>query len=222
MRRILILVLMILVLGCGVSVTPTPALTVDPPTITPSATATSVHTDTPTPTATPTATSTATQTATPTATPTPRPTVVSPIRTPTVTSPLATPTFSPMLPSTGAMLDDVHPAEIPLDVRAFLQLLASGGLGWLVGGVLAYLFEEVAWFQGLSEQRKRVWSIGLSIGVPLAAMALLQLVPGEAWNALNPYFGVLVTALAGLFGNKREYRGVIKAQQREWTVIGDD
>lgn len=215
----MLLAVLLALAGCAVvlanyPVTQPPAtVTADPPTITPSVTppASPIETALP-PTATipPTARPTATpQPPTPTA----RPAVTA--APPTATPAPSTLTPAPLLPATG----DAAP-PVPLDLQAFLQLAASGGLGWLIGAALAYAFEEWAWFKDkLTAEQKRWLSIGLSLGVPILAQALLLNVPDAVFARLNPYFAALVTALAGLFGNKREYRGVIKPQQRDWLGI---
>lgn len=101
-----------------------------------------------------------------------------------------------------------------------LSLLAQGvGAGF----VLALLAEKSGWFQQLNAQRKGWLIFGLSMGLPLLAQLLLQFVPPNVWEILQPYWYALAAGFISWAGSQVAYLGVIKkAPKREWMVIGDD
>ncbi len=136
---------------------------------------------------------------------------------PTPPPPTATPSPPPEPPPTPeppAPPDEPFPPEAGTDLRIFLALVASGGLGWLIGGALAYVLEEIPAFRKLSREAKRAISIAGSVALPMLALFLLQTLPAEFFDLVNPYWATLVTALSGVFGNKKEYRSVIKPQRK--------
>ncbi len=105
------------------------------------------------------------------------------------------------------------PPEAGQDLRVFLALVASGGLSWFIGASLSYIFEEIERYQALAPQVKRWISVTASVGLPILALALLQSLPDGFFDAVNPYWGTLVTAVVGLVGNKYTYRAVVKPQR---------
>lgn len=217
MKRFLIFALLLLALAACTPVptatpttppTPTVELTVDPPTITPSATAEPTMLP-PTATTEPTALPpTATLPVSPPATPT---APISPLPTPQLVQ--STPI---LLPQSGAPVDEFP--EQMYTVEGFLILLAGGGLSYLIGAALSYLFVEVKWFQKLTAGQKRALSIAASIALPLLAQTLLMTVPRELLASFDPLWAVLISSVAGLVGNKQTYRGTIKPQEREWII----
>jgi len=60
-----------------------------------------------------------------------------------------------------------------------------------VGAVLAFLFEHIGWFQEQSATAKWWLIFGLSLGLPLVAQLLVQLMPPNVWLVLEPYWRAL-------------------------------
>ena len=74
--------------------------------------------------------------------------------------------------------------EIP-NLVTVLTMLATG-VG--VGAVLAFLFEKIVWFQNMEPKIKWWVVLVLSIGLPIVARLLIQLVPADVWALLEPYW----------------------------------
>ncbi len=131
-------------------------------------------------------------------------------------SPLAAPVEAVSLEGTPLFPPEAY------TVQGFLSLLASGGLAYLIGMALSFLFVEVQWFQNLDAGQKRLLSIVASIALPLLAQTALMTVPAEFMARLDPLWATFVVAVAGLVGNKQTYRGTIKPQEREWIIEDGD
>ncbi len=85
----------------------------------------------------------------------------------------------------------------------FLQMLAGGSI---VGAAIAFLFERFQWFQNLTGNA-RFWTIlVLSVGLPVVAQVLLQLVPADVWVKLEPYWHALLIGLTGWVGSQLAHR----------------
>ena len=82
---------------------------------------------------------------------------------------------------------------------AVLTLLAQG-IG--VGGVLAFLFERVGWFQKLQGDAKWWTVLVISVGLPLAARLLVQFVPVDVWAAIEPYWQTLAAGFLVWLGSQ--------------------
>ena len=82
---------------------------------------------------------------------------------------------------------------------AVLTLLAQG-IG--VGGVLAFLFERVRWFQNLQGDAKWWTILVISVGLPLAARLLVQFVPADVWAAIEPYWQTLAAGFLVWLGSQ--------------------
>lgn len=101
-----------------------------------------------------------------------------------------------------------------------VSLLAQGvGAGF----VLAFLAEKSGWFQKLSSRAKSWWIFGLSVGLPIVAQLLLQFVPANVWDILQPYWYALAAGFVSWAGSQVAYLGVIKkSAARVWNMIGGD
>ena len=105
--------------------------------------------------------------------------------------------------------------EVPR-ITEVLSVLASGvGAGF----VLAFLAEKVGWFQRLPGQQKSVLVMGLSLGLPVLAQALLQFVPADVWAAIQPYWAALASGFVGWAGSQAAYVGLIKPQQERTRAL---
>jgi hypothetical protein len=62
-----------------------------------------------------------------------------------------------------------------------------------VGAVIAFLFEKVTWFQGLSPSAKWWTILGLSVGLPVLATVALQFIPASVWVLVEPYWRAIAT-----------------------------
>lgn len=72
--------------------------------------------------------------------------------------------------------------------NSLVDVLTVMAQGMGVGAVIAFLFENVKWFQGLEASVKWWLILGLSVGLPLGAQLLVQLVPGDVWAMLEPFW----------------------------------
>lgn len=125
-------------------------------------------------------------------------TVISPPPTPTIESPLPTPEDSEnRAPSAGVekpqtMEENQMFNTSNLSLPDMLAAIATGGS--VLGVIISFLFEQFSWFQALTG-KARFWTIGaLSIGLPVAATALILYVPASVWDALKPFW---MAAFAG-------------------------
>ncbi len=102
--------------------------------------------------------------------------------------------------------------EAPSLVDALSMLAQGAG----VALVLAFLAERSPWFQGLRSDVKSWVIFGISLGLPLVAQILLQLVPAELWATLEPYWQAFAVGFIGWAGSQAAYIGLIKpASERE-------
>jgi len=105
--------------------------------------------------------------------------------------------------------------EVP-GLTEVLGVLASGvGAGF----VLAFLAEKVAWFQALPADKKNIVIMALSLGLPVLARVLLQVVPAEVWVAIEPYWHALAAGFVGWAGSQAAYLGLIKPRQRDAAML---
>jgi len=78
--------------------------------------------------------------------------------------------------------------------------MLAGGLG--VGTVISFLLERMGLFQGLSSKAKWWVVLGLNLGLPLAAVLALQLIPPQVWVTLEPYWKTLAVGFLGWAGSQ--------------------
>ena len=83
-------------------------------------------------------------------------------------------------------------APIPPGLLDTLSMLAKG-IG--TGAVIAFLLEKPGWFQGFSSEGKWWLIFVLSLFLPVIAQILIDFVPQDVWQTVEPYW----TALASGF-----------------------
>ena len=92
--------------------------------------------------------------------------------------------------------------QVPTLIEVLTMLASGAG----VGVVLAFLFERVEWFQRLPTDVKWWTVLGLSLGLPILATALLQFVPPNIWAAIEPYWKALATGFLIWAGSQVAHR----------------
>lgn len=95
--------------------------------------------------------------------------------------------------SAGIALAQGADPPMPPIVPALTNVLAMLASGVGVGAVIAFLFEKVGWFQGLSPSAKWWVILVLSIGLPVLSTAALQFIPADIWIKIDPYWKAIAT-----------------------------
>jgi hypothetical protein len=96
-----------------------------------------------------------------------------------------------------------HPQDVnPGDLTSVLRWLIAGGAAVVVSALLSFLGERWSWFQSLEPFYKRLSQVGLSILLSIAAKAILDNVPSDVIQAIQPYWELIAVALAGVGGNQ--------------------
>jgi hypothetical protein len=95
--------------------------------------------------------------------------------------------------SAGIALAQGADPPLPPVVPALTDVLAMLASGVGVGAVIAFLFEKIAWFQGLSPSAKWWTILVLSIGLPVVATVALQFIPPDVWVKVEPYWRAVAT-----------------------------
>jgi hypothetical protein len=79
-------------------------------------------------------------------------------------------------------------------------------LVWLVSGgcvvATSWILEQVTWFQNLTSQQKKYLQFSLSSFIGLTALLVLQFVPQETLQMLEPYFKILSSVFGMIFLNQ--------------------
>lgn len=75
-----------------------------------------------------------------------------------------------------------------MNVPSLLEIVTRVATSGAVGGVIAFLFERIEWFQKLKPKAKWGTILGLSLGLPVLAQVAIQHVPPEVWEILDPYW----------------------------------
>ncbi len=96
------------------------------------------------------------------------------------------------------MGQDVNPG----DLTSVLRWIIAGGAAVVVSALLSFLGERWSWFQSLEPFYKRLSQVGLSILLSIAAKAILDNVPSDVIQAIQPYWELIAVALAGVGGNQ--------------------
>lgn len=102
--------------------------------------------------------------------------------------------------------EDEPAGELPTLPDA-VRTVASGAA---TGFVLAFLFKEFPQFQKLSSEQKRWLVFGISVGLPVVAQLVLQVVPAEVWAALEPYWRAVAMGFLVWAGSQGAYRGLLR------------
>lgn len=95
--------------------------------------------------------------------------------------------------SVGVAMAQGADPPVPPTVPALTDVLAMLASGIGVGAVIAFLFEKLTWFQGLSPSAKWWTILVLSVGLPVLATATLQFVPPDIWIKVEPYWRAVAT-----------------------------
>jgi hypothetical protein len=108
--------------------------------------------------------------------------------------------LGPGIALAGSLAQDVPQAPSLVEL---LTRLAGGGC---VGVIVAFLFEKIEWFQKLPPDVKWWAILGMSVGLPVLATALLQFVPADVWAQLAPYWKSLATGFLIWAGSQVAHR----------------
>jgi len=105
----------------------------------------------------------------------------------------------------AAVVEGMPAAPAAADVPGLVEVLTMLAQGLGVGAVLAFLFENVGWFQRL-EGKAKWWVIfGFSLGLPLLAQIALEFVPADVWAMLEPYWKALAAGFLAWLGSQVAY-----------------
>ncbi len=128
-----------------------------------------------------------------------------------------------LLPPVVAAQQPVEPID-PGQVQPLPQVLEllAGPVGWVaLGTLLSMWLAHWEWYNAQVEAIKRLLPVVLSASLSIAARLLLLYVPAEVWEALAPYwFIVMGTALTWL-GSQAWYQLAYRVRDvgsgRTWT-----
>lgn len=79
-----------------------------------------------------------------------------------------------------------------------------------VGVVVSFLLKNPGWFKGMPKKTKWWLVFGLSIGLPIVAQLLLDFIPPQIWEVLNPYWKSLSMGLVGWAASQVAYEKVVR------------
>ena len=100
-------------------------------------------------------------------------------------------------PSAAAATGVAGGAAQEVEVPTLTEVIALIASGVVVGPAISFMFEKFAIFQKLTPGA-RWWIVFVaSVGLPVAAQALIQYVPAETWASLQPYWKALALGFAG-------------------------
>lgn len=88
--------------------------------------------------------------------------------------------------------------DVPTLVNVLTLLAQGGGLGV----VLAFLLEKVSWFQNLESNAKWWFIFAISLGVPLLAQVIIQFVPPDVLETLEPFWHTLALGFLAWAGSQ--------------------
>ncbi len=100
--------------------------------------------------------------------------------------------------------------EEPVVVPPLVETLGLLAQGVGVGLVLSFLAEKVKAFQDLRSDVKGWVIFGISMGLPVLARVLLDVVPPESWALIEPYWQTVAIAFLGWASSQAVYLGIIK------------
>jgi hypothetical protein len=105
----------------------------------------------------------------------------------------------------GLVLAAPSAQDVP-QAPSLVELLTRLAGGGCVGVIVAFLFEKIEWFQKLPPDVKWWAILGMSVGLPVLATALLQFVPADVWAQLAPYWKSLATGFLIWAGSQVAHR----------------
>lgn len=83
-----------------------------------------------------------------------------------------------------------------------VRLLAAGA----TGGIIAFLFERMKWFDKMSSNAKWWVTFGLMVGLPVLAQAAITYVPTHVWAALQPFWNSLALGFVTWLGSQLTHK----------------
>jgi len=105
--------------------------------------------------------------------------------------------------------------EPPLpDVPSLIQVVEMLATGLGGGVILSFLFEHFKWFENLPSGAKFWLVFGVTVGLPLLARVLLQVIPADVWVVLEPYWRALALGFLAWLGSQVAYLGQKALQKR--------
>lgn len=103
------------------------------------------------------------------------------------------------------------PEDVALsDPASILTILASLAKSVGIGVVLSFLFKNPGWFKDLGDQAKWWIIFGLSLGLPVLAQLLIDLVPPNIWDILNPYWTAIAWGFITWGASQAAFESYIK------------
>lgn len=87
-----------------------------------------------------------------------------------------------------------------------LTYLSVGGSAIVAAALSSSFLEQMAWFQSLAPNIRKLITVGISAALGLGAVAVVQGVPAEAMEAAQPYFTAFIAAVAPFLGSEIYHR----------------
>lgn len=98
--------------------------------------------------------------------------------------------------------------EPPLpNVPSLIQVVEMLATGLGGGVILSFLFEHFKWFENLPSGAKFWLVFGVTVGLPLVARMLIQIIPADTWAVLEPYWRALALGFLAWLGSQVAYLG---------------
>ena len=88
------------------------------------------------------------------------------------------------------------------DVPSLIEFIRNVAAGAWAPLLVAFLLENVTWFQNLSAEAKKWLVPAIFVVLPIVAQLLLQYVPADVWPALEPFWNALAIGFIGYFGSQ--------------------
>lgn len=105
--------------------------------------------------------------------------------------------------------------EPPLpNVPSLVQVVEMLAVGLGGGAILSFLFEHFTWFGNLPSSAKFWLVFGVTVGLPLLARVLLQVIPADVWAVLEPYWRALALGFLAWLASQVAYLGQKAAQRK--------
>jgi hypothetical protein len=115
--------------------------------------------------------------------------------------------------------------EEPVVVPPLVETLGLLAQGLGVGLVLSFLAEKVGAFQRLKPDVKGWVIFGISMGLPVVARVLLDVVPAATWGLIEPYWQTVAVAFLGWASSQAVYLKIIRpsevADLAEFVAMSD-
>lgn len=99
-----------------------------------------------------------------------------------------------------------------MDLQEVLAYLTVGGSAVVAGALTSSVYEKMAWFQALMPGQRLGVTVGTSVALGLGSALILAFVPVETLQAIQPYFGAFVAAVAPFLGQELWHKLTKQAQ----------